>query len=478
MKMFQKEAFRIKLNNIRIALILLTMACLTACGGGGGSTNGSTAGGGANSYSVSVTTSGLTGSGLVLQNNGGDNLAVTTNGLSTFGTTIQSGAAYSVTVKTQPTAQTCNVTNGSGTIVNANIVNVAVVCSTPSHYAYVANSATWDISGFCIDPITGALSTVPGSTFIAQGGPAQIMSVATDPAGKYVFAANAAYNTVGVYAINASNGSLTIVPGSPYATGNPASFVIVDPTGKFVYVTNRNNGTISAFTLNSVTGALTPVVGSPFSHPSAVGSASSPVSIIIDPAGKFAYWVAQTGTATNGSPITGVVAFSINVTSGALTPVAGGPSATGATAMAIDPAGTYAYVVQSTGVSVYSVDATTGALTAVAGSLVAAGTSPDHISIDPLGKYVYVSNSGSNNFSGYSINATTGLLTPVPGSPFSVNTPTAITTDRSGKFVYVTSNLGNSVLAFTINSSTGALTAVTGSPFVTGGTTPVSIVTQ
>jgi len=60
---------------------------------------------------------GLLGSGLVLQNNGVDNLPVIANGGFNFATTIANGAMYKVTVQSQPTnpSQTCTVANGSGT---------------------------------------------------------------------------------------------------------------------------------------------------------------------------------------------------------------------------------------------------------------------------------------------------------------------------------------------------------------------------
>src|SRR5439155_203599 len=54
------------------------------------------------------------------------------NGAFTFSTAILSGAAYAVTVLTQPTnpSQTCSVTNGSGTVATANVTNVSVSCTT------------------------------------------------------------------------------------------------------------------------------------------------------------------------------------------------------------------------------------------------------------------------------------------------------------------------------------------------------------
>ena len=65
------------------------------------------------SYTVGGTVSGLSGT-VVLQDNGGDDLSVTANGSFTFATALR-GAAYSVTVKTNPSGQTCTVSSGSGT---------------------------------------------------------------------------------------------------------------------------------------------------------------------------------------------------------------------------------------------------------------------------------------------------------------------------------------------------------------------------
>ncbi len=97
---------------------------LSACGGGGSTP----------SYTIGGMVSGLSGTGLVLQNNGGDNLSVTADGSFTFPTAIAKGSAYSVTVQTQPSgpAQNCVVTNGSGTA-TANVTNVQVTCTTVTH---------------------------------------------------------------------------------------------------------------------------------------------------------------------------------------------------------------------------------------------------------------------------------------------------------------------------------------------------------
>jgi hypothetical protein len=84
-----------------------------------------------NSYTINGTVSGLQGSGLVLQNNGGDDVGVQTDGGFAFPTQIASGSGYSVTVKTQPSgpAQSCSVQSGSGTVADHDIDNIVITCA-------------------------------------------------------------------------------------------------------------------------------------------------------------------------------------------------------------------------------------------------------------------------------------------------------------------------------------------------------------
>src|SRR6202165_1102825 len=81
--------------------------------------------------SIGGTVVGLLGIGLVLQNNGGDDLAIAINSPFTFKTAVPVNSAFNVTVRTQPTSptQTCTVTNGSGTAAT-NIGNIQITCST------------------------------------------------------------------------------------------------------------------------------------------------------------------------------------------------------------------------------------------------------------------------------------------------------------------------------------------------------------
>src|SRR5690349_24604126 len=90
-------------------IVVVTTSLVASCGGGNSTPQ---------QYMVGGSVSGLSGSGLVLQNNGGNDLAVTSNGSFVFSTAVASGSDYAVTAKTQPTnpSQTCVVSAGSGTI--------------------------------------------------------------------------------------------------------------------------------------------------------------------------------------------------------------------------------------------------------------------------------------------------------------------------------------------------------------------------
>src|SRR2546425_4632287 len=107
--------------------LLISSVLLAACSG-----LPKTSGGGGGPYTISVTVTGLTGSGLVLADNGTDKLTITATGTFPFATTITKNGTYAVTVQTQPSnpTQTCavNPSTGSGTA-TAN-VTVTVTCTT------------------------------------------------------------------------------------------------------------------------------------------------------------------------------------------------------------------------------------------------------------------------------------------------------------------------------------------------------------
>ena len=145
-------------------------------------------------YTIGGTISSLSGSGLVLQDNGGNNLAVASGATAfTFSTPISSGGAYSVTVLTQPSspAQTCTVTNGSGTA-TANVTNVQVACTTTTY------------------TIGGTISSLSGSGLVLQDNGGNNLAVAS---GATSFAFSTPIPSGGAYSV-----TVLTQPSSPAET--------------------------------------------------------------------------------------------------------------------------------------------------------------------------------------------------------------------------------------------------------------------
>ena len=142
----------------------------------------------------------------------------------------------------------------------------------------------------------------------------------------------------------------------------------------------------------------------------------------------------------------------------------------GPSAIAVTPDGKFLYVAnQFEGtVSSFSVDGTSGALTP--GPTVPVGTAPSGMAITPDGGFLYVANSGSSNVSGFAVcnqvvtscsvpTSPDGTLTPVAGSPFSAGLgPSAIAVAFSGKFLFVVDRQSNQVSEYKLATGTGELT--------------------
>lgn len=339
--------------------------------------------------------------------------------------------------------------------------------ATFTEIAYVAN-AGGGISAFGIDSTTGALTAVTGSPFIAS---TPVTDLTVEPGGRVIYAATtaAAAANIQTFAVTLQTGVLT--PLSTSSFGRVPGRIALDPSGRFAYIipaASAGVGEVSAFSVDLTTRTLTPLAG----QPTAV--AGVPQSIAVDPTGKFVYMpFAGTG------PVPFAVAGrSRDATTGLLTTLPDSPyalSGTGARDIAITPSGNLVFVANNTSnnVSVLSLNSTTGTLTPVTGSPVTVGTGPVAIAVDPSGKFVFVANQTSNNLSVFSISPPSTLV-PVAGSPFATGvSPTAVAVDPDGKFVYVASNnasntVAGAVSAFALNATTGALTPVAGSPFATG----------
>jgi 6-phosphogluconolactonase len=330
-------------------------------------------------------------------------------------------------------------------------------------FAYVADAgcnggASGYVSMYTIDPATGTLTPI-APPVSSQDYNAE--SVTVDPVGKFAYVANAGDDyssdgSVSMYTFDATTGALTFtgaINGNCPGLCVPVS-VAVDPSGKFAYVPNGGpeSNNVAMYTIDATTGAFTPT--------GTILVEGYAVSVAVHPSGKFAY----VATASNTIGAAGSVSmFTINATTGALTSIgtiaAGILEGSSPASLVIDPTGAFAYVANSgsNNVSMYSINTTTGALSSV--GTIAAGTTPLSVALDPAGKFVYVLNSGSNDLSMYAINATTGALTSM-GTIAAGSAPTSITVHPSGNFAYVTNSGSNDVSIYSIDAATGLLTLI------------------
>jgi len=283
---------------------------------------------------------------------------------------------------------------------------------------------------------------------------------------------------------------ITVV--NPAANGGTSSAVgfIVNGTPGFLYVANSagaslTTGSILAFSIDPNTGSLTPVPGSPFP------AGTEPNSVAADPSGRFLY---EVNDPFNGTSSNELFAFTINSSTGALTPIQGSPFTSGADTLSvsIDPTGKFLYTADFGGsISEFSIDAVTGALTLVSqADCLSPGTSgfgsANYVATDPAAGFLFASNPVSGICS-FSISQT-GTLQPVAGSPFAFSTnalqnlntdPRSVAVDPFGKFLYTADyDPTDDVSAFSIAPGAGTLTQLSGSPYPIGANigNPTSLV--
>jgi 6-phosphogluconolactonase len=254
------------------------------------------------------------------------------------------------------------------------------------------------------------------------------------PSSKPEFAYALTDFAVSMYTVDSCTGAFRATSPASVATGyalpqQGAEQMVVDPRGRFAYVANlvsnaTDLATISMYTINATTGVLTPT------SPATVPTGFFPQGIAIDPLGRFVY-TANTDDST-------VSMFTINQTTGVLTP--------------------------TTPASVS---------TMIPGELL---SQPGFLTIDPTSNFLYVSASDSDGatVSMFTINQTTGLLTPTsPATVFTGGIPFQVVVAPSGKFAYVVNNLSggemtDGVWQYTINPTTGILTQNTPATIAAG----------
>jgi 6-phosphogluconolactonase len=411
-------------------------------------------------YTISGTVSGMTGTGLVLQNNVGDDLKISENGSFSFATALTNGASYSITIKTQPSnpSQQCIVTNDTGSINGAPVSNVTVSCEmssypvvvdSSSHFAYMIRHSAANTQIAAYNIVSGNIDSAGNLIKISYydtAANATSITLYPDPAsgaaagqGKYLYVTDFTVKGVVLF-YSIDSGKLTKQQTVDAGGDYPASVTIAkfDESKKFAYVANMGSNSISAYSIaanddagaNVVAGQLKKIAGSPFK------AGTNPTGVTIAKVGGIPKY-----------------AYVANLSSGTIS----------------------AYSIAANAANTDGANVEAGQLTEISGSPFSAGTYPTAVTVDVNGKFAYVSNMGSDTISAFTIGTNTdstgpGSLIPISGTFNTGIYPTPVTIakiDDTTQFAYV-SNIGSSTIsAYTIASDTGVLTEVTG-PFSTG----------
>ena len=211
---------------VRNFYLLCCLAVLAACSNGRGSVDSEQpppSGAAQSGFTVSGTVAGLDGDGLVVQLNGGNDLAVPNNGTFTFTTQLADAAAYNVTVLTQPSgpSQTCTIGNASGTIAAANVTNVAITCATGAF------------------ALRGTVSGLAGTGLVLQNnGADDLLIIADGPFGfPMPYASGAAYNVTVKTPPSGPSQSCTVANGAgTIGSADVTDVTVTCATGQFAIV--------------------------------------------------------------------------------------------------------------------------------------------------------------------------------------------------------------------------------------------------
>jgi 6-phosphogluconolactonase len=333
----------------------------------------------------------------------------------------------------------------------------------------------------------GSLTPIPGSPF-AAGGEGTGISIGSQGAlqvsgdGRYLLAVDAGSNQISVLRIR-PDGALARVQGSPLYSGgfDPISIAVHD---NLVYVANEGNKTTGAgsnytgFQLNPG-GHISSLAGSTVPLP----STANPGDILFNSTGTNLIGV-EVGT-TDASTFR-IDSFVVG-DDGLLTPAAGSPypaQAAGPFGSEFSPADPSHLFVSNAhagpgngSVSAFRV-AANGTVTSIGASPYADGqTAPCWVEISHDGAYLFTVNTGSTSVSSYHVQPD-GSLSYVTTTAFKSGggiRPFDARLDPSGADLYVVDSALDAVSAFAVSG--GSLSELPGSPFaLPAGATPFGIV--
>ena len=188
------------------------------------------------------------------------------------------------------------------------------------------------IHGFRLDPLTGALTALPGFPVATGGNGRQDAGL---PSSWCLAAGGCSRSTIGsdtlsVFVVNQTTGALTALPFSPIALGSAGTWrsVAVHPSGSPVVVGNLTTDALASFHITPTT--VTAAAGGPF----LLGPGSRPLSLAFSRDGNYVYAGDDLGN--------GIAGFSVATSTGVLTALTGSPFDSGSPspgAYATDSAG-------------------------------------------------------------------------------------------------------------------------------------------
>jgi hypothetical protein len=223
-------------------------------------------------HTIGGTVSGLVGTGLVLEDNAGDDLSVAASGAFVFKTAVKSAAAYAVTVKTQPTtpSQTCAVASGSGTVAAADVTTVQIACTTDVFA--VGGMVSGLIDGSLVlqdnagdDLVVSQSGAFSFATNVASGAPYAV-TISQQPAGQVCSLAGDT-GTVGAAAVSsvlvnctpntyAIGGTVTGLVGTLVVQNEGGDDLTLTADGTFAFATPIQHG--SAYAVTTLTTPTSP----------------------------------------------------------------------------------------------------------------------------------------------------------------------------------------------------------------------------
>jgi hypothetical protein len=260
-----------------------------------------------NTFTVAGAVSGLaSGQQVTLQNNGTNPVTVTANGSFNFSTPVAYNGSYAVTIGTQPTGQTCSVSNGSGGGITGSVTNVSVVCSANTYTiggsaAGLALGSQLTLLNNGSNPLTLSSTDLSFtfSTAIPFGGSYSV-TVGTQPVGQICSVTNGTGTNVSG---NINNVSVACNLSTPQvSSGN--LYVSEFPLGPFDLV-NKQTGVLTAQSATSC-GAISSSALGPDGR--AIGTKSDGTFYRFDPVGgscQYLFtapeWLSQIAIASDGS---------------------------------------------------------------------------------------------------------------------------------------------------------------------------------